>query len=93
MALVIRWPGPFGLPMSACTARTLMPWDFSRSEASLAVISDEESEVKPMTSEAPFPARLWQIAAPIPESLRSKFTDHGHEAEPQRTSRASCDNC
>ena len=45
LALVIRWAGPLGLPMSAWTVRVLMPWELSREEASLAVMSDEESEV------------------------------------------------
>ena len=45
LAVVIRWAGPLGLPMSAWTERVLMPWELSREEASLAVMSEEESEV------------------------------------------------
>lgn len=45
LAVVIRWDGPLGLPMSAWTGRALMPWEDSRVEASLEVRSDEESEV------------------------------------------------
>ena len=45
LAVVIRWAGPWGLPMSAWTGRALMPWEVSRVEASLDVTSDEESEV------------------------------------------------
>ena len=45
LAVVIRWDGPLGLPMSAWTGRALMPCEDSRVEASLLDVSDEESEV------------------------------------------------